>query len=135
MLALFELVRMPAAPEGAFGVLFRDGLPFALTLEHTYADPRVKIPAGLYDCRSSYFHRGGYDAYEITGVAGHTPDCSSTKGNVEDDAEGCVLLGRRPGELNGKPTILESALAFDEFMRRTAGRNGFQLHLREVPRA
>ena len=60
------------APEGAFGVLFQDGLPFALTLEHTYADPRVKIPAGLYDCRSSYFHRGGYDAYEITGVAGHT---------------------------------------------------------------
>ncbi len=129
---LFELVRLPAAPEGAFGVLLQDGLPFGLTLERTYADLHVKIPAGRYVCRSSYFHGGGYDTYEITGVRGHSR-LLFHKGNVEDDSEGCILVGRRFGELNGKPAVLESALAFDEFMRRTGGRQGFDLRVREVP--
>jgi hypothetical protein len=132
----FDLVRVAVHEDGAFGVLLEDGLPFALTLERTYDESgriqRVKIPRGTWLCRSSYYHGGGYDTYEV-----HVPGYRRLlfhKGNVEGDSEGCILLGRRAGKLNGQPAVLESRLAFDEFMRRTTGRPELHLRVREVPR-
>ena len=127
----FDLARVAVREEGAFGVLLQDGLPFAVTLERTFEGLRVKIPAGRYVCRSSYFHRGGYDTYEVTGVRGHSRLLFHA-GNTEDDSEGCILVGRRFGELSGRPAVLESRLGFDEFMRRAAGRPSFDLEVVEV---
>ena len=125
----FDLIRFPSLPEGAFGALLQDGFPFAFTLERTFGQ-EVKIPKGLWPCQSTYFYRGGYDTYEIL-----IPDHSRIlfhKGNWEEDSEGCVLLGRRSGFLKGRPAVLESGLAFDEFMRRSRGRLRFTLLVQEV---
>ena len=134
-MALFDLVRVARAPDGAFGMLVQDSLPFALTLERTYGqelEPQaLKIPPGLYVCRRRAYNRGGYDSYEITGVDGHTL-LLFHKGNLEHDADGCVLLGRRLGFLRGQPAILESSTAFADFMRRTGGRAEWQLRVLEV---
>ncbi len=124
----FELVRVAVEEPGAFGVLLQDGLPFAVTLERTFADLRVVIPPGRYVCRSSYFNGGGYDSYEITGVAGHHL-IKFHRGNWETDSTACVLVGRRFGEPEGKPGILESVLGFEDFMRRTRGRPRFDLEV------
>lgn len=133
-MALFDLVRGAIHPDGAFGMLVQDGLPFALTLERTYGEQlepqALKIPPGLYVCRRRAYNRGGYDSYEITGVDGHTL-LLFHKGNLEHDSDGCVLLGRRLGLLGGSPAILESSQAFADFMRRTAGRDAWQLRIRD----
>lgn len=128
-----ELVRFSVHRDGAFGVLLDDGLPFALTLERTYEQSSgvqvVKIPSGEYVCRQRFYFRGGYDTYEVTGVPGHSL-LLFHKGNVERDADGCILLGRRPNPEGAG--ILESALAFADFMERTAGIEQFQLVVRGV---
>jgi hypothetical protein len=111
--------------EGAFGVLLAGSI-LPLSLGRTYpkddADPRgeqfVKIPPGRYVCRRTYFHRGGFDTYEVTGVEGHSR-LLFHKGNVEADSEGCILVGQRFDQW-GRPAVLESALAFSVFMRLTA---------------
>ena len=135
----FQLVRTLVVDDGAFGVLQAPELPgFAVfTLERTFDQAGraqlVKIPPGLYTCRSTWFYRGGYDTYEVERVPGASRILFH-KGNVERDSEGCVLVGRRRGELAGVPAVLESGLAFDELMRRTGGRETFELEVLEVPK-
>ena len=131
----FELIRLCKEPEGAFGCLLQDRLPFAVTLERTYElpgrDQHVKIPPGSWVCRSTFYHKGGYDTFEVTDVPDHSR-LLFHKGNVEDDAEGCILVGRRFGLLEGRPAILESRDGFLEFMRRTGGRPMLRLLIREA---
>lgn len=138
----FELVRIRRQPAGCFGVLLHHGYPFAVTLERTYelpgGDQMVKIPPGVWSLQSRYFHRGGYDSYEVVNVPGHSL-LLLHKGNAEDDSEGCILIGRRFGELwdskldAAAPAVLESALGFDDFMRRSGGRSELSLGIVECP--
>ncbi len=138
-----ELLRIAVTPEGAFGVLLAEGLPTLPTglvsLERTYPlcpeVPRgsqlVKIPGGRYVCSRTTYHAGGYETYEVTGV----PGCSRIlfhKGNVEDDSEGCILLGQRFGLIRGYPGVLESAIAHGVFMRLMHDRPSFDLLMRAV---
>jgi hypothetical protein len=53
-------------------------------------------------------------------------------GNVEDDSEGCVLLGQRFGMLRGRPGVLQSGLAFAEFMASMGFRESFGLSVRNA---
>ena len=122
-----ELVRVAVEEEGAFGVLVKDGYPFVVTLEHTYHD-EVKIPLGETTCRRSRFNRGGYATYEIA-VPGHTRILFH-KGNLENDSDGCVLVGARFGRLGGRAAILQSAVGFGEFMAAMAGVADFRLNVR-----
>lgn len=133
-----ELVRVAVSPEGAWGVLLVDGVPAGLvTLERTYPlhedAPRgaqvVKIPAGRYLCRRTRYHRGGYETYEVTGVEGHSR-LLFHRGNVEEDSEGCILVGRRFGWLGIRPAVLESTSAWLDFTRLCAGRSAFALRVR-----
>lgn len=130
------LQRVTVRREGAFGVLLSEhGLPFAVTLEHTYdeldesGDVSTKIPRGVFKCSRSYFNRGGYPTYEIE-VPGHSRVLFH-KGNVEGDADGCVLVASSFGELRGEAAVLGSAPGFAEFMRRTANYNTFELEVRQ----
>ena len=120
----FELHRVAVRPEGAFGVLLHDGLPFAVTLERTYDEldergrPSSKIPVGVHRCTRSFFHRGGYSTFEV-----HIPGHSRLlfhRGNTEKDSEGCILVAESFGELGAEPAILESVMGFAEFMRRAS---------------
>lgn len=131
----FDLVRVsPKNPAGAFGVLLQGEHPFAVTLERTFDwEGRIrliKIPSGAWQCRRTYFYRGGYDTYEVP-VPGHSR-LLFHKGNVEDDSEGCILVAQRYGVLDGQPAILASKQGFADFMLRTAGRVEFTLNVREV---
>lgn len=129
-----QLIRTHISIDGAFGVLQDAQDPaFALfSLERTW-DPAqlITIPSGLFICRRSYFHGGGYDTYEITGVVGHDRLLFHIL-NVEEESEGCVGLGIRRGELRGEPAILDSTVAFEAFMRHTAGRAEFALSVTEA---
>lgn len=135
-----ELVRVAIAPEGCFGVLLIDGVPAGpVTIERTYplveSRPRgpqfVKIPSGRYRCVRTMYHRGGYESFEVTGVLGHSRLLWHA-GNVEEDSEGCILVGQRFGFLSGRPCVISSRLAFGEFMRLTGGRQSFDLLVRSA---
>lgn len=128
------LLRVSREPAGCFGVLLQDSIPFACTVERTYPlagnVQLVKIPAGTYTCKKTIFHKKGYQTYEITGVAGHSR-LLFHRGNVEDDSEGCVLVGQGFGLVSGRDGILYSTAGFHEFMRRAADRDSFTLVISE----
>jgi hypothetical protein len=128
-----ELVRLAVVPDGAFGILKVDGLPWLATLERTYPISGVlqlvKIPAGTWTCKRTEFNRGGYDTFEVTGVPGHSRLLFHI-GNSETDSEGCILLGRRFGALQGHWSVFDSRLAFYEFMGRFTAKDEFTLRVR-----
>lgn len=124
------LKRAYIGPEGAFGTLAELGRPpFAVTLEHTYEGAvAVKIPPGTFTCvRGRHvLPSGPFVTFEVTGVAGHD-GLLFHKGNVENDSEGCILLGLQFGNVAGVPGILQSASAFLFFMSRQSDNDTFQL--------
>ena len=134
------MVRVSVQPEGAFGVLLRDGIPFGpVSCERTYpladSTPRgpqfVKIPPGRYRCVKTRYHKGKYDTFEVTGVTGHSRLLFHL-GNSELDSEGCILLGQRFGMDRGTPKVLQSGLAFGEFMSSMGYRAAFDLEVRNA---
>ena len=135
-----ELVRLCVAPEGAFGVLLLDGVPAGpVTLERTYPvvesrsrGPQVvKIPAGRYHCVRTLFFAGGYQTWEVQGVVGHDRLLFHA-GNVEGNSDGCILVGRRFGTLEGAPAVLESKVGFTTMMNILANRQSFDLLVRSA---
>lgn len=135
-----ELVRVAVSEAGCFGVLVAHGVPLGqVTLERTEpADPSaptgaqlVKIPDGKYVCRRTYFIRGGYDTYEVTGVIGHSR-LLWHKGNHERDSDGCILVGQKFASRLLAPGVELSSLGFHEFMLWADGRESFELEVRGV---
>lgn len=128
------LLRVAKKPSGCFGLLLQDSIPFACTVERTYPlagnAQLVKIPSGTYRCEKTIFLKNGYQTYEIVGVAGHSR-LLFHRGNVEDDSEGCVLVGQGFGLVQGKDAILYSTAGFHEFMRRLMDRESFVLRVAE----
>jgi hypothetical protein len=127
------LLRVAKKPEGCFGLLLQDGIPFATTIEHTYGDrgdPQyTKIPSGDFICEKTVYYKGGYTTFEITGVVGHSR-LLFHKGNDEDDSDGCILVGLGFGFVKGKDAVVNSADGFREFSRRMYD-SKFMLHVKE----
>lgn len=104
-----------------------------MTLQHAYLDEsreeniyQPKVPRGMYPCvRGEHLLHGSsepFETFEITGVKDHT-GILFHPGNTERDSEGCVLLGMsRVGD-----SILDSKIAFRQFMSQLEGLNNFQL--------
>jgi hypothetical protein len=110
---------------GRFGLLHLPGgfVPFALD--------EGLIPAGTYRLARTVWHKTGAETYEITGVPGHSRILVHW-GNVEENTEGCVLLGLSLGILavkrdedTGLPAkklaVMQSKVAFDRFMAAMGG--------------
>jgi hypothetical protein len=115
-----------------------DEPPFAVTVEHTYNNgPRgtlvTKVGPGEYQCVRSHYHKGNYDCWQIVGN-GITPERRILihKGNLEDDSDGCLLIGEQFGMLHGKPGILQSGAGFAELMSTTQGVDEFPLIVTNV---
>jgi hypothetical protein len=108
--------RVALLDEGCFGVLMYLGVPFAVTLERTFGQDTI-IPAGTYNCVARRYNRGGYQTFEITGVAGHSL-LLFHKANWETDLQGCVGIGESFAVLDGKLAIAQSGEGFNEFMRK-----------------
>lgn len=123
-----ELKRIAYTPHGTFGVLLKDNIPYAVTLERPWLDNQRKvscIPEGTYKClrcRVSPDYMSDSPRFGDTFQIYDVPDRSNIlfhKGNLNDDSYGCVLVGEQFGVLNRTPGILASKAGFDEFKRIT----------------
>jgi hypothetical protein len=127
----FTVQRVSIIEPGAFGVMKDErGWPFAVTLERTYDDLRVKIPAGTYVCTRTKYFKGGYPTFEIP-VPGHDRILLHVA-NVETELEGCIAVALKFGELKGRLAVLESGAGFARFMARAGNAKQIQLSIVNV---
>jgi hypothetical protein len=89
-----------------------------------------RIPAGDYTCVRTWYHKGGYDTYEITDVPGRTRILFH-KGNVMKDVNGCIAVGTMFGMLGRDMAVLRSGEAFGLFMRARNGVLSFPLRIED----
>ncbi len=127
-----ELHRICYGPAATVGLL-RWGGELLYTLEDPWRANAVGvscIPDGVYRCRPRRFHRGGYDAVEITGVPGRS-QILIHRGNTADDVTGCILVGAQLGDLRGRIAVLDSAGAWSRFFPAW-GRVEFELAIAPI---
>jgi hypothetical protein len=133
-----NLIRDTYCEDGIFGTLKVNDETTLQTLERAYScKPEggsvsqtwaPKVPVGSYTCvRGSHSLSSGdpFDTFEVTGVTGHT-GILFHPGNVDADSEGCILLGMIR---NGNLSVLQSRLAFQEFMAALDGIDQFTLEV------
>jgi len=139
-----ELKTISLRPDGCFsGVKWsdninQDGRPFAVSVERTFENLRTVIGNGEYECRRDFYHKGGYETFQII-VPGHDRVLFH-KGAIEDHSLACVVLGESFGGLNlatkayggqaageDQTAIIGSSVAFEEFMKLTAGLQEFKM--------
>ena len=121
---------------GMFGILFNEGIPFALTLENTWIN-NVRnhscIPIGKYKCKRHDSPKHG-ETFQIMNVSnrGEIEGILFHKGNLDDDTRGCILIGEQFGVLNNEPAILRSGDGFAEFMNKNKNVNEFDLIIKDM---
>jgi hypothetical protein len=101
---------------GTFGVLKLGSKQwYTVELPWLNNEPLIScIPEGVYPIRPSIF-KYKYPTYEII-----VPGRSSIKfhiANTIDDLQGCVGIGAGFGIVNGKFAVINSTIAFHEFMK------------------
>jgi len=134
-----DLKTIAVRSDGAFSVLLWEGRPFAISVERTFEDGQPIIGNGVFECRRDFYHKGGYETFEIT-VPSHDRVLFH-KGAIEDHSLACVILGESFGGLNkltkaysgqaldltDQTAVLGSSAAFEEFMKLTAGLASFDM--------
>jgi hypothetical protein len=120
-----ELKTVAVRDDGCLSVLCWDGRLMAVSIERTFADGQPIIKNGVYRCRRSRYHKGGYDTFEIM-VEGHTRVLFH-KGNKETDSEACIIVAESFGTLDGQTAVLDSKGGFGEFMGLTEGLEEFYM--------
>lgn len=121
------LSRKEFREDGIFGELTdARGNLIAVTLERSYFESPTgkyisKMDNGNYQCVKGSHRLAGMDkdftTFEITGVEYHDGMLFHV-GNYNEDSEGCVLLGKGMGwKSNGGKMIVNSKVAFDNFMK------------------
>lgn len=128
---MMELKTVALREDGCFGVSLWDTRPFAVTLERTFENLRTVIAAGQYWCERDFYHKGGYETFQIL-VPGHDRVLFH-KLNVETESEACIGLAESFGQLDGRTAILDAKHGFEEFMALTAGLNRFLLDVTGRP--
>jgi Family of unknown function (DUF5675) len=130
-----ELTRFKKSAEGVLSYLLdASGEQICVTATHAYEQPSglwdAKVLPGRYLCKRGVHELANgvpFSTFEITGVPGHT-GILFHKGNLpEVDSEGCELVGKAFGTLDGDEAVLESADAFASFMQWTEGTDDFWL--------
>ena len=126
---LLTLKRLGQGTQGTFGALLDGDIPFAVTLEPEVQRLTGAIPPGIYQCRRTMYHAGGYETFEICDVLGRTRILFH-KLNLASQSRGCVGVGEEFGRLNGQPAILQSGRGFAEFMSKLEGQDEFWLEVK-----
>ena len=119
-----RIIRVERSQDGIIGVLTIDGKAECFTLQPDEADKHFSIPVGNYACKRFHGKRW-QDTFEIL-IPKHSALLFHS-GNVEEDTEGCILLGEEVGELNGKRAVLASGKAFMRFMKKLDKEQEFNL--------
>jgi len=123
--------RLVNTEDGVFGAMIYNGLPFAVTLECPWLNnaPNIScIPPGIYICKRSIYHRGGYGCFEVQNV----PDrwlIKTHKANWKKDIKGCIGVAEQYEILNGKPAIAASGKGFSEYMALMEGEDEHELEI------
>ena len=130
---MIGLKRIAETPDGTFGVLMQDGVPFALTCERPWLDNARNvscIAGGAYQCIAVDSPKFGV-TYEVTGVPGRS-GILFHKGNTSDDSHGCILIGEEFGEIGGRTAVISSAKGFAEFIARLKGVRTFKFEITDM---
>lgn len=128
-----KLVRVARNQVATYGVLIQGDIPFAVTLEDPWKDNARNvscIPAGDYYCKRVKSPKFG-NTFEVSGVPGRTAILFH-KGNLEDDTQGCILVGESFNPVLGRPGITASKEGFAEFLKLTSMTNHFMLSITEA---
>ena len=115
---MITLCRFAYTDMGTFGRLSAGGNVWH-TVERPWAynAPNVScIPEGVYTVRRDWYHRGGYEAFEIENVPGRS-EIKIHIGNTMRDVSGCIAIGMDLGWVGGLWAITHSRAAFHDFMR------------------
>lgn len=129
-MGIFKLVRISMIPDGTFGVLLEENIPFALTVERPWLNNQKGIsciPGGSYTCRRVDSPKFG-NTFEVVNVRDRS-EILFHKGNVGDDSHGCIIIGEQFESLSGKVAVLSSAKGFSEFLDRLKNRVFFTLEI------
>jgi len=125
----YKIARTSYTTFGTWGVLHKqtrefdteptitEDIPVAVTLENPWIDnlPRVScIPCGLYLCKRIDSPKFG-DTFEICDVPERTHILFHS-GNFERDTLGCILVASKFGVLSNTPAVLDSKIAFRNFL-------------------
>lgn len=94
-----------------------------MSVERTFEDGQPVIRSGIYDCRRDFYHKGGYETFEL--IIPEHDRVLFHKGNSEDDSIACVCIAEKFGTLAEKTAVLESKEGFNEFMELTKEINVF----------
>ena len=128
----FKLIRIAYIPDGTFGVLLDEDIPFCLTLEREWKDNEENIsciPRGSYLCKWVQSPKFG-DTFEVFDVPKHT-HILFHKGNIEDDSEGCIIIGEQFHKYKGKISLKASREGYREFKQRTHFLMEFELEIKD----
>lgn len=137
-----KLSRFVRTSHGVFGVLENLFIhsPLYTVEEEDQGNQRniSCIPAGVYTCRRTIYHKHGYPTFEITGVPNRSRILFHPA-NTEEDVEGCVGLGMGLGVLKvrdedtgvrtRKLAVVSSRAAFKLFMQKLEGIDEFELEV------
>jgi len=123
------LERWADSPFGVFGTL-RAGNQEWYTVERPWLDNAARIsciPPGHYAVQLGTFFSGDgpggkpdYPAYEILDVP-HRMDIKIHRANTAAEVAGCIAPGKNLGWVNERWAVLQSRLAFAEFMVAAVG--------------
>jgi hypothetical protein len=122
------LRRFGSMPMGTFGTLHvGDQSWFTVERPWLYNKPSVScIPAGRYPLTLGFFYSGDgvggkpdYPAYELQGVPGRTL-IKIHRANRASQVEGCIAVGKLLGSEAGQWAVLQSAIAYAEWMQAAA---------------
>ena len=109
-----------------------------VTLEEPWKDNKTGvscIPAGTYRCVPHGWEPNAKTRFKrVYRLEDTTPRVAILihSGNTTDDIEGCILLGMRRGQLNGKSAVLGSVDAVN-LLRGNIGCNSFVLEIKNPP--
>ena len=132
-----RILRLDQNAQGTYGILCDDDKKeWCKTLELPWQDNQTGvscIPAGTYQCFRRHSEHFNCEVFEIGGVPNRS-DVLIHPANYTSQLRGCVALGTSFADLNGDGTtdVASSRKAFDAFMQRMHGVNGFALTITDV---
>ena len=112
------LKRFTYSTMGTIGVLAINDFE-CYTLELPWQDNKPNkscIPAGVYPVTLGNYWRGGYPAYELSGVPYRT-EIKIHIGNTAKDVLGCIVVGNKLGFIKQQLAVLNSKNTLDDFMK------------------
>lgn len=125
------IVRLEHRETETLGVLLLDGRIFCDTLELPWRQNYESIsciPEGLYRVERKIGPELG-EAWHVWDVPQRTGIVLGHVGNTHHDTQGCVLLGLRTGQIDGKRAVLDSTRAVAAWQAATVGVQMMHLHV------